>query len=95
MTRLGLAAALALAAMVAAADAQILPGSSTSTTVAPPANNAGRAGRMVLLPEGRQGLTFGGTPYSQMVGTTGGDAAIMVPSSGGPTAIVAPGGSGR
>jgi hypothetical protein len=50
---------------------------------------------MFLLPQGGQGVTFGGTPYSQMIGTPNGSAAIMVPSGGGAAAIVGPGGTTR
>lgn len=91
MIRTGLTAMLVLATMVATASAQITPGSSAGTLVAPPANDPGRAGQMMMLPQGGQGVTFGGTPYSQMIGTPTGGATIMTPSGGGASTIISPG----
>ena len=58
--------------------------------VTPYAQDPGRSGQMILLPQGGQGVTFGGTPNSQMIGTPGG-AAIMVPNSNGTSTVIAPG----
>ena len=45
---------------------------------------------MILLPQGGQGVTFGGTPNSQMIGTPSG-AAIMVSNGNGTSSVIAPG----
>ncbi len=74
----------------ATANAQITPQSSAGTLVTPQAPDPGRSGQMILLPQGGQGVTFGGTPNSQMIGTPSG-AAIMVHNGNGTSSVIAPG----
>ncbi|MEI7710210.1 MAG: hypothetical protein WCI94_02180 [Rhodospirillales bacterium] len=90
MIRLGLAAALFVGMTTVAAFAQIAPQSSAATTVPPYVPDPGRSGQMYLLPQGGQGVTFGGTPYFQMLGTPGG-AAIAIPNGNGTSTVLVPG----
>jgi hypothetical protein len=86
------AAMIAVVMTASAAVAQTTPQDSAHTTLAPAAANPGRAGQVVQLPGGGQGITTGGTAHYQTLTTPGGGSATMVPNGGGTSSVIGSGG---
>jgi opacity protein-like surface antigen len=87
------AAMVALGLTTAVAAAQT-PQDSAHTVLPPATPDPGRAGRVVQLPGGGQGVTTGGTANYQTLGTPGGGSAVMVPNGAGSASVIGSGRSG-
>jgi hypothetical protein len=87
-----LAAMIALAMTTGVAVAQTTSLDSAHTTLAPATPNPGRAGQVVQLPGGGQGVTTGGNAHYQTLTTPGGGSATMVPNAGGGSSVIGTGG---
>jgi hypothetical protein len=88
------AAMVALAMTTAVAVAQTTHLDSAHTVLPPAAPSPGRAGQVVQLPGGGQGVTTGGTANYQTLATPGGGSAVMVPNGAGSASVIGSGHSG-